>query len=274
MEPLVSGCQSSVTGLRRLPRVRRAAMAIVLAVGLAASACGGTDSRLPTFDDPVQGDRVDLESFLTALRTSFRSGSTAEVSFDVRGGAGLRGGGAVRYTADDMDASLRIDDWQVEGASIEIRTVGGTTYMRVPESRGLWVNLSEGGPGTPGADLAQDADPRRAIGDLRDSTDEVRFGGTETVGGVRARRFQVVTNPVAKQGTGSDGAGHPTVTQYWFDGDGRVVRRQTELAQAGSATFTWTKWGEPVTIERPKADTVITLERLEQLRKRQSGPSQ
>ncbi len=261
-------------GPRNLPRVRRAVMAIVLAVGLLTSACGGTDSELPRFDDPVKGDRVELESFLSALRASFRRGSTAAVSFDVRGGAGLRGGGSVRYQSDDMDANLRIDDWQAEGASIEIRTVGGTTYMRVPESRGLWVNLSDGGAGTPGADLAEDADPRRAVGDLRDSVDEVRFGGTEAVDGVRARRFQVVTKPIATPGSGSVDPGHPTVTQYWFDRNGRVVRRQTELAQAGSVTFTWTNWGKPVKIVRPKSDTVITLKRLEQLRERQAGPSQ
>ena len=254
--------------------MRRATTAIVLAVGLLASACGGSDSGLPTFEDPVKGDRVAPESFLAALRSSFRTGSTAVVSFDVRGGVGLRGGGAVRYTADDMDASLSIDDWQVEGASIDIRTVGGTTYMRVPESRGLWVNLSERGTGLPGADLAKDADPRKAIDELRDTIDEVRFGGAETVGGLRARRFQVVTQPADTKEDTADSADRPTVTQYWFDANGRVVRRQSELAQAGSATFTWTKWGSPVKIVRPKAGTVITLKRLEQLRQQQSGPSQ
>lgn len=247
-------------------------MAIGLAAVLLVGACGGSDSALPTFDHPVQGDRVDPESFLGALRDSFRSGSTAAVSFDVRGGVGLRGRGWVRYTADDMDADLQVDDWQVEGATIEIRAVAGTTYMRVPESRGLWVNLSDGGAGTPGADLAKEADPRASIDDLRDTVEEVRFSGTETVGGVRARRFQVVAKPAASPSAGSET--HPSVTQYWFDGDGRVVRRQTELAQTGSVTFTWTKWGKPVKVVRPKAGTVITLKRLEQLRQRQAGSSQ
>ena len=247
--------------------------AILLVIGLMTSACGGNNSSLPTFDEPVKGDRVDPDSFLKALRSSFRTGSTARVSFDVRGGTGLRGGGAVRYMADGMDANLRIDDWQVEGGSIDIRTVGGTTYMRVPESRGLWVNLSEGGT-APGADLAADADPRRAIDDLRDAIDEVRFGGAEAVDGVRSRRFQVVTRPEAKQQGGSDSPVRPTVTLYWFDRRGRVVRRQTELAEAGSATFTWTKWDQSVKIARPKPDTVITLKRLEELRKRQAGTSQ
>ncbi|HJR88995.1 MAG TPA: hypothetical protein VJ782_02415 [Aeromicrobium sp.] len=250
---------------------RRAAAAMALAVGLVVSACGPSDSELPTFNEPVKGDRVDPDSFLKALRSSFRAGSLARVSFDVRGGVGLQGGGAVRYTADGMDASLRIDDWQVEGASIDIRIVGGTTYMRVPESRGLWVNLD--GAGTPGADLAKEADPRQAIGDLRDSIDEVRFSGVERIGGVASRRFQVVTRPSSKKGAGSDSAEQPTVAQYWFDEHGRVVRRQTELAQAGSATFTWTAWGEPVTIVRPKANTVVTVERLEQLRQEQAGAS-
>ena len=252
---------------------RRVAAAVALVVGLAAaSGCGGSDSALPTFDQPVKGDRVDPDSFLNALRDSFRAGSTAEVSLDVRGGIGLQGGGDVRYTADGMDASLRIDDWQAEGASIDIRTVRGATYMRVPESRGLWVSLD--GTGTPGADLAQEADPRQVIDDLRDTIDEVRFGGAERINGVVSRRFQVVTRPTSEKGAGSDGAGQPTVAQYWFDGDGRVVRRQTELAQGGSATFTWSDWGKPVRIVRPKADTVITVERLEQLRTEQGGPSQ
>lgn len=253
--------------------MKRAVKALVLVLALLTSGCGG-DEELPTFDRPVKGDRVDPQSFLTALRSSFRSGSTAVVRFDVQGGAGLRGGGAVRYRADDMDASLRIDDWQVEGASIDIRTVRGTTYMRVPESRGLWVNLSDGGAGMPGADLAEDADPRRAIDDLRDSIDEIRFVGTETVGGVHVRRFQVVAEPTARQSTESAGSGRPSVTEFWFDDDDRVVRRQTELAQGASATFTWTKWGEPVTIVRPKADTVVTLKQLDRLRERQRGPSQ
>lgn len=253
--------------------LRRATVSVVLVVGLLASACGGSSSELPTFDEPVKGDRVEVKSFLAALRSSFRTGSTAVVSFEVRGGTGLRGGGEVRYTADGMDASLRIDDWQVEGASIDLRMVGGTTYMKVPESRGLWVNLSRGGS-APGADLAAEADPRQAIKELRGAIDEVRFGGVETVDGVRSRRFQVVTRQAAKQQAGSDDPERPTVTHYWFDQRGRVVRRQTELAEAGSATFTWTKWDQPVRIGRPSSDTVITLERLEQLRQRQAGTSQ
>jgi hypothetical protein len=145
--------------------------------------------------------------------------------------------------------------------------------MRIPESRGLWVNLSRGGT-APGTDLAAEADPRQAIKDLRGTIDEVRFGGVETIDGVRSRRFQVVTRPAAAQQAGTDSPERPTVTHYWFDQRGRVVRRQTELAEAGSATFAWTRWDQPVSIGRPKADTVITLERLEQLRQRQAGPSQ
>lgn len=239
-------------------------LALLLVLGLLTSACA--DASLPTFHEPVKGDRVDPESFLQALRTSFRSGSTAQVSFEVRGGTGLSGSGSVRYTAGDMDASLKIDDWQVDGASIDIRTVDGTTYMRVPESRGLWVNVSERGAAVPGADLAADADPRRAVDDLRATLTEVRFSGTETVAGVRARRFQVVTDPAS-------GSGAPAVTQYWFDTHDRVVRRQSELAQSGSATFTWSKWGRAVSITRPDKQAVVTLERLEELRNQQQPPA-
>ena len=241
---------------------RRGVLALVLALGLLTSACG--DASLPTFDDPVKGDRVDPESFFEALSESFRSGSTAQVSFEVRGGTGLSGTGSVRYTANAMDASLKIDDWKVDGAFIDIRTVNGATYMRVPESRGLWVNVSERGTAVPGADLAEDADPRRALEDLRENLTEVRFSGTETIAGVRTKRFQVVSDPAS-------GSGAPAVTQYWFDRRDRVVRRQSDLQQSGSATFNWSKWGRPVAIARPRKDTVVTLQQLERLRKQQQS---
>jgi hypothetical protein len=254
-------------------------VAVALAAGLTVSGCTAGDGEgFPTFEQAVKGDQVDPDSFLSALRSSFRAGSTAAITFDVRGGAALRGTGSVRYTADTMDASLKIDDWRVEGASIDLRTVGGTTYMRVVESRGLWVNLSDSGTALPGADLAEDADPRRAIGDLRDTITQVRFSGDETLDGVRTRRFQVVTKP--KPGSdstpspgstaGAADSDHPTVTEYWFDDRGRVVRRHSELAQTWSATFTWARWGKPVKIARPAKGMVITLKRLEQLRKQQA----
>jgi hypothetical protein len=246
--------------MRRCP-TRWGVLALFLALGLT-SACG--DASLPTFDDSVKGDRVEPESFLKALSESFRSGSTARVSFEVRGGTGLSGTGSVRYTADAMDASLKIDDWKVDGAFIDIRTLNGTTYMRVPESRGLWVNVSERGTAVPGADLAEDADPRRALDDLRANLTEIRFSGTETVAGVRTKRFQVVSDAAS-------GSGAPAITQYWFDGRDRVVRRQSDVQQSGSATFSWSNWGRPVAIARPRKDTVVTLEQLERLRKQQQS---
>jgi hypothetical protein len=250
-------------------------LAVLLSGGLMTSACGRSgEAHLPTFEHAVRGDRVDTASFVAALRRSFRAGSTAQVSFDVRGGAGLRGRGAVRYTAHDMDANLRVADWKLEGGTIDIRTIGGITYMRVPESRGLWVDLTDAGPGAPGADLAADADPRGAIGDLRANVQQIRFGGTENVGGVRARRFEVVTRPPAPASGAADATsepGHPAVTEYWFDRHGRVVRRESELRNAGSATFTWTGWGKPVTIERPRKGTVVTLKRLRELGQQESA---
>ncbi|HUP99920.1 MAG TPA: hypothetical protein VM093_05610 [Aeromicrobium sp.] len=253
---------------------RRCVAAVLLGLGVLVSACGGSgEAGLPTFDHAVKGDRVEPQSFLDALRASFRTGSTANVSFDVSAGAALRGAGAVRYAAHRMDADLRVDDWKVEGASVDIRMVDGTTYMRVPESHGLWVNLTDAGPGMPGADLAGDADPRQTIDDLKASISEVRFSGTERIGGVSTRRFEVVTKPKNRSAAGTSGAsGHPVVTDYWFDRRDRVVRRQSEL-DGGRATFTWTRWGAEVRIVRPKRDEVITLRRLEQLRRQAVAPA-
>ena len=239
--------------------MRWGVLALLLVLGLLSSAC--SDATSPTFDDPAKGDRVDPESFLDALRGSFEDGTTAAVRFEVRGDAGVSGSGSVRYFADDIDARLRLDDWKVDGAAIDILTVRGTTYMRVPESRGLWVNVSEGGAGLPGGDLARNADPRQALDDLETGLTEVRFSGTETVGGVRARRFQVIAES-------ADGA-VPAVTPYRFDGQDHLVRRQSELSDGARATFSWSQWGQPVRIARPKADRVVTFAQLERLREEQ-----
>jgi hypothetical protein len=174
----------------------------------------------------------------------------------------------VEYEADGMNVDLRITDWQVEGRSIYLRTLDGATYMKVPESRGLWVDFGEAGNDLTDAVMA-DADPRTHLSDDREAISEVRFSGEETIDGVEARRYQVVSD--AEATAGSDPA-PPAVTQYWFGPDGRVIRRSSDLDQ-GSVSFSWVDWDADATIAAPPDDEVITLQQLERLRRQQAAGS-
>lgn len=233
----------------------------LLTLGLVA--CGGEDATGPPRpEDAQKGERVDVDAFLAVLDQSFDDAS-AKVEFEVGGQAALQGRGVVRYTADGMEVDIRIRDWQVAGGQVSLRTVDGATYMKVPESRGLWVDISGGDAGAADALMAE-ADPRSQIDDLRDDITEVRFTGEDTVAGAPARRYQVVTESEAPAVEGSAG---PTITEYWFDEDGSVVRRFVDLGAEGTADFTWSGWGEPADISPPPDDETISLEELERLRR-------
>lgn len=239
------------------------ALGAVLVSGLAA--CSDQEpTSLPGPADAAPGEEVDADAFVEALEQGFDDGSTATVRFDIRGRTRIGGGGVVRYDEDGMDLDLVIDDWQVRGAEVSLRVLDGATYLRLPESRGLWVDITAEESLQPDEVLAE-ADLRNHVEEIRADISEVRFSGDDTVGGEPARRYQVVTDAGATRG---EGGPPPAVTEYWFDADGRVVRRRTDVDGSGSATFTWSAWDEPASIAPPAADRVVTLRELEQLRRR------
>lgn len=244
--------------------MRRAAAGSLLAVtiGSCLAACSDDEPRADGLSEAEKGAQVAVDEFVDALEHSFVDGATAAVAFDIRGRARLRGSGVVRYDEDGMDVDLRLADWQVRGGSVSLRTVDGATYLKVPESRGLWVDVTAQESLLPGEVMAE-ADPRSQFDTLRGVITEVRFIGADTVAGEPARRYQVVTEPGETEGAGGSA---PTTTEYWLDEDQRVVRRQTDLGATGTATFTWTAWGDPVTIAPPPSDRVVTLRELERLR--------
>lgn len=254
---------------------RRAALVPALALvvsGLAA--CGDDEQEPPGPPGPQEagmGEEVDVDAFLDELEQSFDDGATARVTFAVTGAsagqASLRGRGVVAYGDDGMHVDLRLSDWQVRGGTVDLRTIGEATYMRVPESRGLWVALGADDLGLTDSVLA-DADPRAQIDDARDEITEVRYSGEDTLAGATVRRYQVVSEADASAAPATAG---PVVTDYWFDSDGRVVRRSVDLGASGSASFTWADWDQPVHIAAPPVDETITVRELERLRREQEA---
>lgn len=242
---------------------------LAAAVVPALAACGADDPApgLSAPEDAAKGERVDIDAFVDAIAASFDQEASAKVRFEVKGPTPLTGRGVVEYDADGMDVDIQLRDWQVEGGTVKVRTVGQHAYMQVPESQGLWVDLGSEDAGLADTVL-QEADPRGQTERLRETITEVRFSGEDTVDDVPARRYQVLTEPSGDESAGSDAAGAPDVTEYWFDESGRIIQRSNSL-EGGSALFTWVDWEAGVDIAEPSAGRVITIERLDQLRREQ-----
>lgn len=248
------------------PVARLAAVLAVFVVVPALVGCGADDPApgLSSPEDAAKGERVDVDAFVDAIASSFDRDASARVTFDVQGPTPLSGSGVVEYVDSGMNVDIEITDWQVEGGWIKLRTVGESTYMSVPESGGLWVDIGADDAGL-AASVMQEADPRGQVDLLREAITEVRFSGEDTVGEVRARRYQVIAEPAANAtdaGVGVD------VTEFWFDQSGRIVRRSNDL-DAGGVQFTWVDWDAAVEVVPPPASQLITLEKLEQLRREQ-----
>lgn len=248
-------------------RGRRALAASVLVVG-GIAACSHEDepTGLSRPEDATKGEEVDVDAFVEALRDSFDPGSAARVSFVVEGAGRVRGEGVVEYADTGMEIDVRISDWQVPGRWIHLRTVDGAAYMKVPESRGLWVDVGTASDGV-AASVLEDADPRTQVELYRDEATEVRFSGEEMLAGRPTRSFQVTTE-AAPAGDAPDVTTAPDVVQFWFDDAGRVVQRSTEV-DGGRARFSWLDWEAEVSISPPPADRVISLAELERLRRQQ-----
>lgn len=244
--------------------LRALATFVLLVPALAACSDDDTAAGLPAPDEAEKGEQVDVDAFVDSLEGSFADGTSARVAFDIEGPTQVRGRGVVRYDEDGIDVDVRISDWQVEGGEVLLRTIDGAAYMKVPESRGLWVDI-----GAADASLAdsllEDADPRDQLERYREEISEVRFGGEETIGGQVARRYQVETE--LPQTTDAQATG-PTIIEFWFDEEGRVIRRSNEVG-GGRAQFSWVDWEASVVITSPPARRTITLEDLERLRRAQ-----
>ncbi|KRA38878.1 hypothetical protein ASD81_09895 [Nocardioides sp. Root614] len=259
------------------PAVRLGATLAAVIVAVSGLAGCGKDDPGPGLSKPgdaAKGERVDVDAFVDLIEASFDQDASARVAFEVQGPTPLNGSGVVEYVDSGMNVDVKITDWQVKGGWIRLRTVGDTAYMSVPESRGLWVDI-----GAEDADLAgavmQEADPRGQTDLLRDAITEVRFSGEDLVGDVPTRRYQVVAEPAvsatdasATDASATDASSGVDVTEFWFDESGRIVRRSNDIG-TGGAQFTWVDWDAAVAIEPPPARQLITLEKLEQLRRQQ-----
>lgn len=101
-------------------------------------------------------------------------------------------------------------------------------YLKFANPRGVPFGLDKRDTSEPGGGFVDDQDIGRAT-----------YLGEEDVDGVTARHFSI------------KGKGDMKDADLWIDGEGRVIRIASEV-DGDSATISFSKFGEKVTIKAPK----------------------
>lgn len=157
---------------------------------------------------------------------SITEGKTAHVEMVIEAqGQSMTSEGDVDFTTDPMSMSLVMSGGPT--GSVEMIMVGGTMYMKAPDTQGKYLALDGEQAGS-----MFGFDPQQMLSELEG------FEGGDKVDDDHYR-YEV-------QGTTAD---------IYFEGD-RLSRMVTEGAGIGSVTITYSDWGKDVNIVAPPAAQV------------------
>lgn len=124
----------------------------------------------------------------------------------------------------------------------------------------LWAAITAGGrmsnfgPASNVYDVATILDPEAGLANVLDNFSDAKIDGNETVDSVESVR---VTGTVAADAVNSIapqiGATGPVPGTVWISEDGsrELMQARLEPSPGNSVTMTLSKWGEPVTVDKP-----------------------
>lgn len=279
----------------RRTTLRGALPAAALALSLALAGCGGggddgsasagaSRTPSPTTSAPVESaGGGGGQALFVALTEAMTEAGSAEVDLEMSvNGQRITGSGAYRLGKGELAADMVLT---MPGQG-ELRMVllPDAIYLRLPAGSELapgkpWLAISGGGSGDPfsaafGPVLEQlqgNLDPASGLAVIQAAT-TVEPAGTETVDGTETTRYEATVD-LADVVANTSGT---TKQQYlqlvdqgvetldftlWADGEDLVRRFVTVVPTAQgevTAIGTYRNWGEPVDIEAPPADEVVT----------------
>lgn len=124
----------------------------------------------------------------------------------------------------------------------------------------LWAAITPGGtltnfgPASKVYDVAAILDPDAGLATVLANFSDARIDGHETVGGVESVRITGnVTADAVNSISPQIGATGPVPGTVWIseDGDRELMQVRLEPSPGNSVTMTLSKWGEPVTVDKP-----------------------
>ena len=232
-----------------------------------ATSSADADSTAGGAADTAQPGAKLTASDLAALYTRSFAGDDATVAISMTSSFGdqqTSASGVADFTSKQprMQYSLTIP----QAGKADMRLIDGTAYLRFSATKGKWMAFStdaKTGPMAAFGEIAQQYDVRASLESLSKSASDVVYVGPTTIDGAQTRFYTfTVDNTAALAGLSSltsaqKGAVPKTSAQeLYVDADGKIVRSVTKTGRI-DVTVDYSKWGEPVSIEKPAKGDVV-----------------
>lgn len=271
--------------------------ALVVALGLGAAACSGSETPADAGDDTNQAADVSAdtaaESADDADADALEGGGentggalTEDNFFDATSAAQVEAGSAhmvmtqggqelltadISLDADPSNAAFE-GSMENEGMTMKIRQVDGDMYIQMGDmTDGKWMILDAAGDIFGDTDFIEQLDPTVQSERLKDAIIDFQAEeDAETIDGVSTTKYTITLDTEKVTGDSDYLDGQLTeslgdeIVYEMYVGDDDLVRRQV-MDMAGTVQeIDYSNWGEPVTVETPSKDETITMEEMQE----------
>ncbi len=262
-----------------------AVLALVLVAGGSLSACSddGGDGAKSSGATLTKADFFD-----EVIEAQAKAGTShVDMSVDVAGQA-LKAVGDMKVgaSADDTAMSMTMDTGQAGMGSLEMRLVDKVFYLNfgpMTSNKFAKIDLTdESNPiGKQFGDIVGNLDPSQQFKEFEDAVSGFEKGGKAVeLDGVQAQPYKVTVDTTKLPAAEKAGGSMPkTLTYTMYIGPDNLPRRMvSNLPDAGGAgggkmTMNYSKWGEKVSISKPKDSEISDKDFFSQLGGATTAPS-
>jgi len=269
-----------------------AVTAIVVVAGVSLAACGDKDDDGKkgggSGDTSSVGSSADTtltkENVFAELTKAQTKAGTSHIDMNVEvAGQAIKAKGDVKIgqTSADTAMGMTMDTGQAGAGTLEMRLVDKIFYLNfgpITQDKFVKIDLTDkNNPiGKQYGDLLDNIDPSKQLDQIKGAVKSFeKKGEAKQLDGVKAQPYQIVVDTSKVKAfdvAGADAAKLPkTLTYTMYVGPDNLLRRLISeipnIAGAGATTLTidYSKWGEDVSIEKPKASDISDKDPFAQL---------
>lgn len=150
------------------------------------------------------------------------------------------------------------------GNELEALLVGGTMYMRLPQSQGKWLVVEDSVPGFEGiADSLTKSDMFSKMENMGSAIlDFTAEPNSEVIDDVSTTKLTILLDAQQYLGAKWDSTIGDTVTSTYFVGPDDLIRRNVAEVGPTTVTMDMSLWGERFEAWAPPAEELITFEEM------------
>ena len=270
-----------------------AVTALVVVAGVSLAACSGDKDddgakKDGGGDTSSVGSSADTtltkENIFSELTKAQTKAGTSHIDMNVEvAGQAIKAKGDVKIgsTADTTAMTMTMDTGQAGAGSLEMRLVDKVFYLNFgPMTQNKFVKIDltdkDNPIGKQYGDLLDSIDPSKQLDQIKGAVKSLeKKGEPKKLDGVEAQPYQVVVDTSKVKAfdvAGADAAKLPkTLTYTMYVGPDHLLRRLISeipnIAGSGATTLTidYSKWGQEVSVEKPKASDISDKDPFAQL---------